>query len=150
MELLASLIILLNNGNNIQYIHKQQSKPVDIRIEKVKAFFDRFNSPFGKYAHIFIEVADNNKLDYRLLPLVACVESSCGKHYKRNAFGWGSDRIDFGNDADDIREIAYKISTLAYYEAYRRSGSIYDFALAYNGPYAEDYYKKLNWFLEKL
>lgn len=155
MEFLLLFYILLNHGpaktienGNIQQI--KQEKQIDIRIKRLELFFESFNSPLRKYAGEFVEVADKEGLDYRLLPIVACVESSCGKNYKLNAFGWASDRVDFGTDIDDISGIAAKISTLSYYKEYKRSGKLYDFALAYNGNYAKDYYRKLNWFFEKI
>lgn len=155
MEFLILFYIFLNHGSAIQIENgniqqTKQEKQIDIRVKKLELFFESFDSPFRKYSSEFVKVADEKGLDYRLLPVVACVESSCGKNYKLNAFGWASDRIDFGSDVDDIGGLADKIAKLSYYKEYKRSGRLYDFALAYNGNYAEDYYRKLNWFWERI
>ena len=128
MEFLILFYFLLSYGptqienGNIQQI--EQTKQVDVRYERLDVFFESFNSPFRKYSSSFVEVADKYGLDYRLLASVSCVESSCGKNYKNNAFGWDSDRVDFGPDVDDLDAIANKITTLSYYKEYKRSGRL--------------------------
>lgn len=137
-------------GNKQLHFVSAQQKGEDRRVARLETFLAHYHSPLQGHAKHFVAMADVYGLDYRLLPVVSCVESSCGKHYKYNAFGWGSDSIDFGNDAQDITTIARKISTLSYYQTYRKTQDLHDFALAYNGPYAEDYYKKLTYFMEKI
>jgi hypothetical protein len=156
MELLLLFFSVLDYGKNVQSkydhpIQKEQShKQVDRREEDLRQFFDSFDSPLTPLSDEFVAVADRNGLDYRLLPVVACVESSCGKNFKLNAFGWGSDNIDFGNDSNDLSSIASKIKELSYYKTYRQSGELYDFALAYNRSYAQEYFEKLNWFWKRI
>jgi hypothetical protein len=124
-------------------------KAEDQRINQVEDFFVKTNSPFKKYAKDFIEVADKYQMDWKLLPVISMVESTGGKNYILNGFGWGSDRIDFGSDVDDIDGVAGKINSLSYYQKYKKTGLLRDFAMAYNYPYWEKYQSKLIYFYEK-
>jgi len=120
------------------------------RAEALQRFFASQRSPLEPYAQDFIRIANTYDLPYYLLPVVSCVESSCGKNYQKNAFGWGSDKIDYGNDFEDIQMIAQKISSLPVYKEYMKTKDLFDFALAYNHPYAKAYYKKLIYFRSQL
>jgi len=129
------------------YVKSNSSKveEADPRPEALDRFFARFNSPWEGQGNEFVDIAVKYKLDYRLLPIVGCVESSCGKNYRLNAFGWGSDII-----AIDTEGVAEKIATLSYYKRYRETGSLADFAKSYNKPHWEEYLGKLTWFYQKL
>ncbi len=55
-------------------------------------FLQRRGSPLAAYAKEFVEVADKFDLDYRFLPAISCLESSCGLFQPANShnpFGWG-------------------------------------------------------------
>ncbi|RJR27363.1 hypothetical protein C4561_02305 [candidate division WWE3 bacterium] len=55
-------------------------------------FFEKYNSPLMPHVKTFVEVADKYKIDFRLLPAISCIESSCGKRLipgSYNPFGWG-------------------------------------------------------------
>jgi len=55
-------------------------------------FFDKYNSPLKKNVDKFLEVAERYDMDFRLLPAISCIESSCGKKLIQgsyNPFGWG-------------------------------------------------------------
>lgn len=62
------------------------------RVAVLTNFFAKYNSPLKDNAKQFVAVADKYKIDYRLLPAIACMESSCGKFLipnTYNPFGWG-------------------------------------------------------------
>lgn len=65
------------------------------KVEKVvnlEKFFKKNNSPLVNHSETFVEVAEKYGLDYRLLPAISCMESSCGKYLiegSYNPFGWG-------------------------------------------------------------
>ena len=71
------------------------------RIRKVRAleeFFEGYKSPLKDHSEKFVAVAEENGMDYRLLPAISCMESSCGKKLiegSYNPFGWGI----YGNNA---------------------------------------------------
>lgn len=62
------------------------------RVEVLERFLDKYNSPLKGEAETFVRVADEKGLDYRLLPAISCMESTCG-HFllpnTYNAWGWG-------------------------------------------------------------
>ncbi len=66
-------------------------KQID-REKVLEAFFEDLGSPLKPNVKKFIEVADKYGLDYRLLPAISCMESTCGKRIipgSYNPFGWG-------------------------------------------------------------
>ena len=71
-------------------------KFVDIRhrqrVEQIRAFFRRYNSPLAEYAEDFVSAAEKYGIDYRLMPAISIVESGGGKHLFKphNPFGWGN------------------------------------------------------------
>lgn len=153
MKLLFFLIILsIFYGTSRQQLHIETIKHEnqDPRVGKVERFLAYYHSPLTYMAKDFVRIADRNNLDWRLMVVISCVESSCGKHYQKNAFGWGSDSIDYGDDRTDLTIIANRISSLSYYQTYKKTGNLHDFAVAYNSANSEAYYGKLIYFWEKL
>lgn len=67
-------------------------KPKDERVEKLTAYLKYQNSPLADEAQTFIEEAEKNDLDWRLVPAIAGIESTYGKRIPTksyNAWGWG-------------------------------------------------------------
>lgn len=65
---------------------------VDYRVESLRAFLEKYSSPLSKYADTFVEEADGNGLDWRLLVAISGVESTFGQQIPYNSFnawGWG-------------------------------------------------------------
>jgi hypothetical protein len=78
----------------------------DPRVEAIKNFFTKYKSPAAKYAKLFVQVADTNDLDWRLLPTFAFIESGGAKvHRNNNIFGWDSGRAKFSSIEDGIRSV---------------------------------------------
>lgn len=62
----------------------------DIRIENVRQFFVRYNSPLTPFAENVVLSADIHKLDYRLIPAIAMQESNlCKKAPPKSYNCWG-------------------------------------------------------------
>lgn len=62
----------------------------DARLEMVRQFFSRYNSPLEPYAKDVIEAADLYGLDFRLIPAIAMQESTlCKKIPKGSHNCWG-------------------------------------------------------------
>lgn len=103
---LVALLIAVNiiNGpkpEDLAQLQDLDSKIVESkqsRINALEGFFSEVNSPLKPYSETFIEVADKYGLDYKLLPAISCIESSCGVKLiegSYNPFGWGI----YGNNA---------------------------------------------------
>lgn len=86
----------------IQEFHQSvTAKPVsavDVRVKKVEKFLTRYNSPLTPYAAVFVASADKYGIDWRLVPAIAGVESTFGKHIpprSYNAYGWNGGKYRF-------------------------------------------------------
>lgn len=81
------------------------------RTANLRAFFKSYNSSLEPYSEHFVLTADKYGLDYRLLPAISCVESTCGKFYipsSNNPFGWGI----YGNTVTSFESIEAGIDTV--------------------------------------
>jgi len=70
-----------------------QDTGFDYRVENLRKFLGKYNSPLSAYAEDFVVYADKNGLDYRLVPSITGVESTFGKHIPTNsynAYGWAN------------------------------------------------------------
>jgi len=67
-------------------------KTSDIRVANLKFFFRRYESVLYDKAEFIVKMADQYKLDYRLIPAIAMQESGlCKNIYEgsHNCWGWG-------------------------------------------------------------
>ncbi len=81
------------------------------RTASLRAFFKKYNSTLEPYSAHFVTTADKYGLDYRLLPAISCVESTCGKFYipsSNNPFGWGI----YGNKVTSFESMEAGIDTV--------------------------------------
>jgi hypothetical protein len=70
------------------------------RVQVLTKFLEKYNSPFVGEAETFVRVADEKNLDYRLLPAISCMESTCGRFVlpdTYNAWGWGMSELALRN-----------------------------------------------------
>lgn len=119
-------IILLSTLIVIQFLavfqtkawdSKQKEVSFDVEFKKVnrkqalEKFFDKYNSPLKSNSETFIKVADEYGIDYRIIPSISCMESTCGKFLiegSYNPFGWGiygSNVIYFKNYDEAIKTV---------------------------------------------
>jgi hypothetical protein len=118
----------------------------DGRCRSLKSFFARHGSPLQTMAVVFIEKADQYGLDWRLLPGIAMVESSGGKHSRRNnVFGWNSGRTGFKTVAAGIDFVASRFAHSPIYRGRTSRGIL----AAYN-PAREKYPPKVIHFMEMI
>lgn len=67
-------------------------KTADIRVANLKYFFRKYDSVLYDQADYIVKMADQYKLDYRLIPAIAMQESNLCKHIPENShncWGWG-------------------------------------------------------------
>lgn len=102
--------------------------PDDPRLTRVRQFFDRCRSPLSEFAEDFIRAADENHLDWRLLPSISLVESGAGKRYAHNnIFGWAQ-TARFPSVRAAIHAVASHLGTSRLY----RNKTIPDVLKTYN------------------
>lgn len=83
----------------------------DPRLETLRTFFHVAECPAEEYAAAFLEAADYNDLDWRLLPSLSFVESTGGKFARdNNLFGWDSGRAHFPSPVAGIHAVGYRLS----------------------------------------
>lgn len=88
-----------------------QHRPMaDPRIIRLKQFFSRLHCPVLYLAEDFVRAADDNDLDWRLLPSISVVESGGGKQFRNNnIFGWNQGAEAFPTLRSGIHEVAFKL-----------------------------------------
>ena len=90
----------------------------DPRMLRVKQFFLDRDCPAQVYADDFIQAADQNDLDWRLLPSLSFIESTGGKEaYNNNMFGWDNCRRKFRSTRESIYTVAALLGTSQLYRA---------------------------------
>jgi hypothetical protein len=119
-------------GTAVQHVPAPDYRQ-DPRFDSLKKFFQKFQCPAWKYAHVFLEAADDYNLDWRLLPSLSYVESTGGKSARNNnIFGWNSGLAKFASPEAGIHTIGYR---LAYSGRYKNKG-LDELLMTYN-PKAE-------------
>jgi hypothetical protein len=122
-------------------LHGETTAPVadyrqDSRYSRLMKFFEKYKCPVQNYAGVFLEAADRNELDWRLLPSLSFVESAGGKAAPfNNLFGWQSGKAHFASITTGIQMVGYQ---LAHARAYK-SKSLDAMLTTYNptGDYAQ-------------
>ena len=126
-------------------IFNKEDVIVDDRAARLDAYFAKRDMPLEGYGAKFIEVADANDMDWRLMPAIGVRESSGGKHLmNNNPFGWGSAKIKFANFDAAIEELGANISghdkdTARYY----KDKTVFQVLWAYNGTVMPTYPKEV-------
>jgi hypothetical protein len=120
------------------------------RVESLKKFFKRYNSPLEAHAETFVKVADKYGIDYRILPAISCVESTCARFYIRethNPFGWGSGRIAFGSFDEAIEGVGKGL-----YDGYVSKGltTVEKIGPVYCPPSYKSWVSKVNYFMDQV
>src|SRR3989344_5119286 len=81
----------------------------DPRIIKLEKYLKKHNSPLSEYANVLIWYADEQDLDWRLIPAISGVESTFGKRIPKNsynAYGWANGNYSFVSWDDSIGIVA--------------------------------------------
>lgn len=123
------------------------------RVEALEKFFERLNSPLKAHAATFVEVADKYNIDYKLLPAISCMESSCGKNLiegSYNPFGWGiygNNAIHFKNYDEAIEVVGKGIA-----ENYINKGydTVEEIAPIYTPPNHRNWRNGVAYFIDKM
>lgn len=122
--LLAAAILLpkVANAAEISHPSAQLSSGVvckidntrDRRVAALKNVLERRGSPLAEYASMYVKYADQNGVDWKLLPAISGLESSFGLRLmpgSYNAYGWGGGYIYFESWEDGINTINKALRT---------------------------------------
>ena len=99
---------------------------LDSRPAKLQAFFHAYGCPEPLHIQDYLNAADANKLDYRLLPALSVRESTCGIHARlNNRWGWNSAKTGFQSVSAGIHYLAHVLSHGQYYRGKNVEQKIY-------------------------
>src|SRR5580693_9427471 len=100
-----------------QYHASPVVKQNDPRLSRLQKFFGDRDCPLRDSAKDFLVAADQNHLDWRLLPSISIIESSGGKDYtNNNVFGWDSCREGFTSVREGIHFVADQLANSKRYK----------------------------------
>ena len=100
----------------------------DPRAVRLAKFFSELHCPIRTLAEDFIHAADENHLDWRLLPSISVIESGGGKAYKNNnIFGWNNGAELFPSIRHGIREVAFKLGRSPLYRRSNTAGKLHTY-----------------------
>src|ERR1700735_3778107 len=92
-------------------------KENDPRLSRLQKFFGDRDCPLRDSAKDFLVAADQNHLDWRLLPSISFIESSGGKDYtNNNVFGWDSCKERFTSVRAGIHYVAAQLGKSRRYK----------------------------------
>lgn len=102
---------------SVQQYKAPPPKTNDPRLSRLQKFFGDRNCPLRDLARDFLLAADQNHLDWRLLPSISIIESSGGKDYKNNnVLGWGSAKSKFPSVRAGIQYVAAQLAKSKRYK----------------------------------
>jgi hypothetical protein len=103
----------------VQFEHVSTVRPVktesapavqDPRAIRLHQFMSRLRCPVKDLAEEFIHAADDNNLDWRLLPSISIIESGGGKAFKNNnIMGWANGDRSFPTIRAGIHQVAFHL-----------------------------------------
>jgi|SRR5665213_1591101 len=95
---------------SVQQHQAPPAKQNDPRLSRLQKFFGDRDCPLRDSAKDFLIAADQNQLDWRLLPSISIIESSGGKDYtNNNVFGWASCKERFTSVRAGIHYVAAQL-----------------------------------------
>jgi len=84
---------------------------LDIRTEKLETFFRAYNCPAPHHIDEYLSAADAKSIDYRLLPAISVVESTCGSYERmNNRWGWNNAQSGFPSVREGIEFISAQLA----------------------------------------
>ena len=89
----------------------------DPRPAKLETFFQSFGCPAPYHVKEYLGAADAYAIDYRLLPAISVLESTCGLYQRENnRWGWASARKGFASFRAGLEYIAHQLAEGRYYK----------------------------------
>lgn len=123
----------------------------DTRVQILKEYFEQYDSPLADSAATFIQAADENQLDWKLVAAISGVESTFGHHIpynSYNAWGWGvygDNVIRFASFDDAVVTISKGLRTNYYNKG---AETVYDVGRIYAA--SPTWAQRVSFFMEKI
>ncbi len=99
-------IIALSPAVDPETLHDEEIKT---QAEAIDAYFKKYDMPLEGTGMVMAKVADENDLDWRLLPAISVRESTGGRNdcvkVNHNFFGWASCKVGFKSDEEAIATV---------------------------------------------
>jgi len=115
--LIAGLLAAPATVSVQQYKASPAVKENDPRLSRLQKFFGDRDCPLRDAAKDFLLAADQNQLDWRLLPSISFIESSGGKYYgNNNVLGWDSCKEKFSSVRAGIHYVAAQLGKSRRYK----------------------------------
>ena len=119
----------------------------------LEKFFEELDSPLTDNAQTFVATAEKYGIDYKLLPAISCMESTCGKFIPSesyNPFGWGvygNQYISFTSFDEAIEKVGEGLN-----KGYFSKGldTIPEIAPVYTPPNSYHWASGVNYFIYKM
>lgn len=123
----------------------------DNRVKILKEYFEQYDSPLADSATTFIQAADANQLDWKLVAAISGVESTFGHHIpynSYNAWGWGV----YGDNVLRFTSFDHAVETISkgLRENYYNKGAetVYDVGRIYAA--SPTWAQRVAFFMEKI
>jgi hypothetical protein len=115
--LVAGLLAAPVTASVQQYFASTIVDAKDPRLLRLQKFFGDRDCPLRDSARDFLLAADQNQLDWRLLPSISIIESSGGKTYmNNNVLGWASCKERFSSVRAGIHYVAAQLGKSRRYK----------------------------------
>lgn len=102
-------------GQSCNLLVDADSRSLD-RAEAVESFLESHSCEITGLARDFVQAAELNKFDYRLLPVLAVLETGCGRAARNNnLFGWANGRKRFSSFRQGIHFVAQRLQFAPHY-----------------------------------
>jgi hypothetical protein len=100
----------------------------DPRIDRLEMFFQSYGCPAPRYSADYVRAADAHHLDYRILPAISIVETTCGINADvNNWWGWNSGKHEFPTIAAGIEFVTSQLAHGYYYKNKQIAGKLFTY-----------------------
>lgn len=125
---------------------------VDTRVERLYTFFKKYDSPLASVSAEFVDQADANGIDYRIVPSIAGAESTFCKNYRPetyNCWGYGP-HITFRDYRHGISRVTSTIAKGSAYRRFQEDKRVETLARVYNPSSPEEWTAKVKYFISEI
>ena len=120
------VVLALAAGASADTIAHGSFRMEDQRPQKLETFFQSFGCPAPHHVKEYLGTADSFDIDYRLLPAISVLESTCGVHERlNNRWGWDSARKGFASFRAGLEYIARQLAQGRYYKGKTLEEKVY-------------------------